>query len=103
MNREFHPITSANSARVSPNSAPLSAIIRFGPACHAAHRPRSLILLPLCFHGLTNCFCRNSFIIKPIQVAPRVWGSAMAMGRATSLNALECAVITKLSKVDSYA
>src|SRR6266404_1006539 len=30
-----------------------------------------LFLSPLCFHGLTNCFSRNPFILITICVAPR--------------------------------
>jgi len=38
--------------------------------------PRNPNLSPLCFHGLTNCFSRNSFPLINICVAPRVWGAA---------------------------
>src|SRR5882672_7386444 len=41
-------------------------------------------LLALCFHGLTNCFSRNSFILTIICVAPRVWGCVLS---PTSKNA----------------
>jgi hypothetical protein len=34
-----------------------------------SHKP---VLSALCFHGLTNCFCRNSFTLINICVAPRV-------------------------------
>ncbi len=36
-----------------------------------------LFLSPLCFHGLTNCFSRNPFILITICVAPRGVGSAL--------------------------
>jgi hypothetical protein len=34
----------------------------------------AFFLSPLCFHGLTNCFSRNPFLLRNICVAPRVWG-----------------------------
>jgi len=32
------------------------------------------VLCALCFHGLTNCFSRNSFRFTSIQIARGVWG-----------------------------
>src|SRR6267142_2662484 len=42
-------------------------------------------LLALCFHGLTNCFSRNSFILTIICVAPRVWGASSLQPAKTLL------------------
>src|SRR6266481_6043726 len=46
------------------------------PQLHVA--PLQINLSPLCFHGLTNCFSRNPFILNIICVAPRVWGCALS-------------------------
>src|SRR5579864_7538512 len=36
-------------------------------------------LLPLCFHGLTNCFSRNPFLFKTICVARGCGGYLLEM------------------------
>src|SRR5712671_6918288 len=57
--------------------------------------PRNPNLSPLCFHGLTNCFSRNSFPLINICVAPRVWGGGLQFSRhsssaATPTNSFRC-------------
>src|SRR6267154_3494993 len=43
------------------------------PSSSRLGAPSNHVLSPLCFHGLTNCFSRNSFILITICVTPGVW------------------------------
>ena len=72
-------VSRTNSNRLSSKPSQFVSDSRRGsrsqqrlPLCSA----KNLNLSPLCFHGLTNCFSRNSFPLINICVAPRVWGSA---------------------------
>ena len=47
----------------------------FPPQPRVSSQPS--ILSDLCFHGLTNCFSRNPFILRNICVAPGVWGTPL--------------------------
>src|SRR5882762_7132220 len=40
--------------------------------CHSLSTSHKPVLSPLCFHGLTDCFCRKPFALINICVAPRV-------------------------------
>ena len=75
----LHSVSRANSNRLPSTPSQFVSDSRRGsrsqqrlPLCSA----RNPNLSPLCFHGLTNCFSRNSFPLINICVAPRVWGSA---------------------------
>ena len=89
--RQLHNATKINRDRQSPARFPRkfqSTLYRplqvdsdsqsrtYYQQCPPLCSPRNPNLSPLCFHGLTNCFSRNSFPLINICVAPRVWGSA---------------------------
>jgi hypothetical protein len=61
--------------RVSPFPATLTQTPGMG-VCSDAVPLTNPILSALCFHGVTNCFSRNSFIFTIICVAPGCGGAA---------------------------
>src|ERR1700730_7608385 len=60
------------------------------PSCCLSYK-QSTFLSPLCFHNLTNCFPRKSFVLITICVAPGVFRPAFS-GRASLAQCLGVSV-----------
>src|SRR5882762_9601377 len=64
-----------------PQVSPSLLALDFASLTH--HR----VLCALCFHGLTNCFCRNSFRFTSIQIAGGCGGEAgKTVGRVCTMD-----------------
>src|SRR5712672_3740558 len=67
--------------------------------CHSLSTSHKPVLSPLCFHGLTDCFCRKPFALINICVAPRVSPPTVhSLSSRKKPSALESATSTLVHK-----